>query len=549
MTRPQPSPDTQPHRLSHYRFRWDEVGISTFPLTQNDKTPICTDWQTRLPDDQWAEAEQRIDTQGTQHNIAVRAGQLTTRPDTSIAIIDMDNPTARRHATAGLKRMGLDTVTVRTASRSGRHAYILVSGVPSHFNYTHLNTSIGKGEFRAGRGAYVTAPCSEIDGTCYVFMQGNIETLTTQRVIEWQDLQWLLPDVLPPPPTTEELPLKLQHRLVPAHTLSLLEWCANASKGEGIGNFATRSEAEAAVVAQLLGCGWERDEVIASFERHEPKHYVEQGKRRTQYLSRTYNKVLTWMCNTPIRQSLVDLYHTAPPAFNALAYRTNHTELAVFQALVAHCWRHNTAAVHASRRDLAEGAASTHTTVGTTLMKLQILGCVVFLKKSDRTKRIGEKWGVVGLPDTKGSITFHKSQKAAVSSKRVSVSSKQEDKHVAAPADAGLASRLSGLWSVRGGVRRSSKAVWMCLSDEPQTVKELIVATGKVKSTVGLALTELQTLGAASEVDGGHILGDVSMTEVAHVLGAQELTSRRRSRHTWEREAYAKWMKLSGGKG
>jgi DNA-binding transcriptional regulator GbsR (MarR family) len=93
----------------------------------------------------------------------------------------------------------------------------------------------------------------------------------------------------------------------------------------------------------------------------------------------------------------------------------------------------------------------------------------------------------------------------------------------------------------------------MCLSDEPQTVKELIVATGKVKSTVSLALTELQQLGAASEVDEGHIRGDVSMTEVAHVLGAQELTSRRRSRHTWERQAYDRWMHrkdtVSGSKG
>jgi len=556
MTRTPPAPDTQPHRLKHYRHRWDEVGISTFPLNENEKTPICNDWQTRLPEEMWQEAVQRPDTANTQHNIGVRAGQLTTSPDTSLAIIDMDNATSRRNIEARLTALGLETANVRTASRSGRHAYLLTSGVPETFNYKRLNKDIGAGELRAGRGSYVVAPCSEVDGNCYIFTQGNIESLMTQQVVSWRELQWLLPDTIQAQPHTssdatlriDELPLTLQHRTMPTYTHSLLEWCVTAQKGTGISKYPTRSEAEAAVVTQLIGCGWKLSEVIRVFQKRQPAHYAEKGAAANRYLASTYGNVLAWMCNTPIRHSLVDLYHAAPPVFKARAYRTNLTELAVFQALVAHCWRHNTLAVHASGRDLAEQAASTHPTVAKTLHTLQDLGCVVLLKKADKTKRIGTKWGLVGLPDNNEmSITYHKSQKAKVSSKQVSVNS------VSSEADKVLASKFSGLWSVRGGLKRSSGAVWHCLSDEPQTIPQLIVATGKVRSTVRGALAELQQYGAASEVAEGHIRGAASLTELAHVIGAEGLTSRRRNRHTWERKAYDRWMQtkdtVAGSKG
>ncbi len=554
---PPPAPDTQPHRLTQYRHRWGEVGIATFPLHQNEKKPVCDDWQTRLPADMWTEAERRPDTANSQHNIAVRAGQLSTRPDTSLAVIDMDNATSRRNATAHLASMGIDAATVRTASGSGRHAYLLASGVPDNFTWRKINKDIGGGELRAGRGAYVVAPCSEIDSTCYIFTAGNIETLITQPVVTWQDLKWLLPDTTQrrprtrksthtdatTPPQVNALPVRLQRRNMPAHTLALLGWCANAKKGEGLSNYATRSEVEAAAVTQLIGCGWTLDEVRGAFEKHQPKHFTEQGSQRGRYIAHTFRRQVSWLSNTPIRLMLADLYaevQTIP-----WEGRTGNTNRDVFLALIAHCYRFDTAAVYAAQRDLAEHAHSARQTVPNALKRLQEMGCVMFLEKADRTRRRGERWAVVGLPSTQGvGVISHKPYKGCLGSKGGSVR-----EHTSAEADAGLAARLSGLWAVRGGLGRSCKAVCLHLSDKPQSVRDLISATGKKRKAVSRALAELSQLGIAEQAKrGGYVRGKVSLVEVAHHLGAEELTTRRRSRHTWEREAYAKLMKLSGGK-
>ena len=121
--------------------------------------------------------------------------------------------------------------------------------------------------------------------------------------------------------------------------------------------------------------------------------------------------------------------------------------------------------------------------------------------------------------------------------------------HKSSEADAGLAARFSGLWAVRGGLGRSCKAVCLHLSEEPQTAQALANATGRHKRTVSRALAELSQFGIAEQAKrGGYVRGKISLVEVAHHLGAEELTTRRRSRHTWERQAYAKRMKLSGGK-
>jgi DNA-binding IclR family transcriptional regulator len=93
---------------------------------------------------------------------------------------------------------------------------------------------------------------------------------------------------------------------------------------------------------------------------------------------------------------------------------------------------------------------------------------------------------------------------------------------------------------------RSCKAVHKVLTEEPQTVTEIVVATGKVRNTVKTALTELQQLGATSQVDGGFIVGEHSMKELCHVLGAQDLTTQRRNKNELQRKAYRRWMETSG---
>jgi hypothetical protein len=141
------------------------------------------------------------------------------------------------------------------------------------------------------------------------------------------------------------------------------------------------------------------------------------------------------------------------------------------------------------------------------------------------------------MPDNREcSLIRHKSQTQAASSR--------EDKSVTA-ADMGLVSKFSGIWAVRGGIGRSSKAVYHHLSeDQPRTVTLLAKLSGRAKSTVSKSLSELQTIGLATQTDKGFILGDVSLKEACQVLGAEDLTSKRKTWHKWEQEAHRKYRKL-----
>ena len=105
----------------------------------------------------------------------------------------MDNPKTVRNTTAQFEGLALQPTIVKTASGTGRHAYFIVSGVPEEFTYKHLDPKLGKGELRAGRGAYVVAPYSEIEDSTYHFLYGNCEELLTQRRAQWEDLLQLLP--------------------------------------------------------------------------------------------------------------------------------------------------------------------------------------------------------------------------------------------------------------------------------------------------------------------------------------------------------------------
>ena len=531
--------DTQPYRLDHYRHRWSEVGISTMPLRHNTKLPVCNDWQFRDSSDQWDEAVSQHD----RNNIGVRAGRLTTEQDISVVIVDMDNPKTVRNITAQFEGLALQPTTVKTASGTGRHAYFLVEGVPEEFTYKHLDPKLGKGELRAGRGAYVVAPCSEIEDSTYHFLYGNCEHLLVQANPQWEDLLQLLPKETPKTVTTPEpatgqfytLPVTLQYRDMPQYTLKTLQWLANASRGDSYSNYHSRSEVEQAVICTLILHGWDVAKVRQSFELFKSGHYMDKGKGRGKYLASSYNKAIAYLADTPIRQQLTQSYYDV--LNTTWEGAGGNSERDTLLALTAHCYRHDRLSVYASLRDLAETAAKGHNTVKRALKNLQEKEAIIKLKPADRQNSKAASYGLIGMPIGKGvDIVVHKTHKGCYDV----VSSKQVNR--CQMANNNLVSKFSGIWGTVG-LGASAKGVYHHLTDEPLTRNELADLTGKHPRTVTRALEKLQHYGLTTQTDKGYILGEVSLTEVCLILGAEGLTNKRKVRHARERQLHKAYIK------
>lgn len=526
--------DTQPHRLDHYRHRWSEVGISTIPLQRNSKRPRCNDWQFRDSSEQWDEAVSQYD----RNNIGVRAGRLTTEQDISVVIVDQDDPKTVRNTSAYFDGLGLVPTIVKTASGAGRHAYFIVSGVPEDATYKRLDSKIGAGEVRAGRGAYVVAPCSEIEDSTYHFLKGNCETLLVQPRVQWQDLLQLLPQETTRTRTLSAgqaytLPVTLQFGDMPDYTQNILQWLSIADKGDSYSNYHSRSEIEMSVICTLILRGWDVSKVRQSFELFKSGHYMDQGTHRGVYLANSYNKAVMFLASTPIRQQLAQLYQDAMNA--AWEGRSGNSDRDTLLALIAHCYRHDSLSVFASQRDLAETAAKHHVTISRALKRLQKEEAIVQLKQPDTDNRKAASYGLIGLPITKGVCKVqHKSQVVVVSSKQVNSSQ---------AANNNLVSKFSGIWGMTEGLGPSAKVVYHHLTDQPQSASQLAGLTGKHRSTVTRALSKLQHYGLATPTDKGVILGEEALTEVCLILGAEGLTNRRKAWHKRERQLYKAYLK------
>ena len=555
---PKPAPATISHRLEEYRNKWAEIGVSTIPLLEDSKQAFLNDWETRPSSTMWDEANRH----DFQKNIAVRTGQLSTR-NASLVVIDCDNPQARRTVEAQLKDMGLDCATVRTAKNGGRHAYLLVKNVPEDFCWKKIDKSVGAGELRAGSGAYVVAPCSVIDDACYVFMSGNHATLAAQPVVEWRDLRWLLPQEKAkevqtvghlPATQLETLPVVLQYRPIQPYTIELLEWLKQAYPGQGLHHYATRSEVEAAVVTQLILCGWELPEVHQCFTKYQPAHFQETGKYKAQYLAHTFHNQARWLSDvSPLRPELAEEYKEAAQITwpKGMAAITNQK---VVMGLIAQCWRLSSKTVYASLRTLAEHANCSHETAGNALKRLEKQGYIRRERPPDMKKRLPAVYTYLNLHADNLDINHRREGSTGERScKQLTVNRGNSMETTAAtrpgqqsaPADAKLASRLSGLWGLRGGLKRSSHMVYVHLSEEPKTKPELCILSGRCPDTVRACLAELMQYGLAKQnKEGNFVLGDTSQNEVAHTLGIGVLTERKRRGHRYDRLNWNKWMDI-----
>ena len=518
--------------LERWQYRYHRLGLATIPLGGPDgKQPLPgTSWQHVAPTDQWRLAAEAAGGSWA-GNIGLLAGN-------GYGFIDCDGPATVEAVNAMLGDLAGPTRDGRpakyaayadrkaprvTTPHDGQHVYIRVKNVPDGFNWARLPGDVGTGELRL-QNCYVAAPSSKGDnGRRYAFQRGRqLEALTQLPAIDFRDLasMGLLRDT---DGSGAVVAVPVMARDLPPYAYQLLYVLGVAGRGRPINHYATRSEAEAAVIALAIVNGWGLGRIERLFEQYQPGHYAEKNARgREAYLALTYNKVMAYLATTPERSHLGQLYAAAEAA--TWPGRGGGTDKRVYMGLLGLAWPSGATLLAAASRDLAQLAGVSARNVPRVTRRLHTGGTVQYVGKSydndgwrpDRANR----YRITGLAPA----AADRDGPAPATNETVTVGGREV-----------------WAWSKLGA---SCELVYSHLPlDTTASIRDLAQLTGKHRNTITRALDTLAQHGLAEHngKDGrgrkwGR--GAVSIAHVARKLGAERASRNRRRQTEAEREAY-----------
>lgn len=497
------------HALERWRERWMAAGLPVIPIKANSKAPVFDTsergWLSTGFDAQWREV-----------GGALFRGNIATVLGNGFAVLDADNQQAADAISAHLAGMGISSPVVQTVS-GGRHYWLRLSDAPADVSYKLLSPEVGAGELRVSN-CYVLVPCSAIGEQRYRFEFGSPEQIASMRSVRWADLLTLLPSTAAGE-RIESLPVRLLRREMPGRAVSLFEMLRDAPQSAPVDGmrYASRSEAEAAIMALLILSGWQLDEIFGVFEAEQPGHYAD-AKQSRRYLELTYRNVLSDIASTPERAQLAELYSQAQQW--QWQGRGGLLSLAVYRAIIAIGWQFASYTINASERDIAEHASASKSGVRSALERLSEFGLVRRIQPGDTHK--AALWQInCQSPPQYATISHSIKQKKGKDDTKKSSSSD-----------------VSELWGI-ACLGRSAGVVYSRLSAEGISIAQLAVQTGKSWATVRAALRRLaQHDLAVCSSDGLWCIGDAQISSIAEDFGTAHLAERRHERHEREREAW-----------
>jgi bifunctional DNA primase/polymerase-like protein len=485
--------------LQDWRRRYEDLGMVTIPLV--GKSPLDpVSWKATPPVEQWLQVGSEFT-----GNIGIVMGY-------GRAVIDADDFETANLIDFGLKSLGCNPPTV--LSPHGKHFHIGIADAPEEFNWSRLINEVYSGELRV-RNSYVVAPCSRVDGVVYHWEKGTPEDLKPQTMVKWKDLLWLLPEQ-PVISMIEELPIRLLYRDMPRKAKDLLEKLRGAPKGQAIGKYPSRSDAEAAVITMLILAGWLYDQILNVFVEWAPgKFHEAKGRDKQRYFDRTYYRAISKLAAHPTRQEIAEAWiagHSYPYWPGGSGYLERDTYL----GLLAICWQFGNWKVGASERDLAEYAAASQPGIHHALENLVKRGII---QKQSFVRNLDEanNWKVSPLRDVSSQVMIYDSFL-------------RED-----------IPDLAELWSPTK-LGRSAGTVYLLLGELPVSVGRLARGTGKAWGTVKAALKRLEEVNLAIKLEHGWLRGSGNLREIAKKFETSKSAIRRHSYHKRQRELFAELL-------
>jgi hypothetical protein len=474
---------------------WRDAGFCVLPLPENGKRCYVKDWPELSQQELWANAPE-------DYNLAVRlGGPLQT------AVLDGDNEYAVKNIADSLRGMGAPFICTTTATPSHRHFYINMMGAPSGESWRKLSQSIGSGEFRFGSGAYVVAPSSIVNGQRYSFVNSTDgpHDIASLRRVHFKDFaRAFLSDAVARSERIhiKALPVQLIKRDLPTSFYKLLGELNTAESGAIMGKYASRSEAEFAVILSAIRAGWNFDEVAQLFDEWQPGHYAD-SKNPSRYLQTTWNNALSAFASEPTRQEIANMIANAPRYWPG---RGGALDAATYNALLAMAYAKDALTFNASIRQICELSGASFKGAYNSLLRLRSSGVVV------RTG-LDADYGTSGWTIKTGGVSISNHPTQYYTSE-----GSQE------------------LWPIMG---RSSMLVYEELDEKQAFCAKILAKTsGKCLNTVKTALKKLAKYGLAQQIDGGWKRGARPLSEVVVEFGCADRAALRRHVHNSERDKY-----------
>lgn len=348
-------------------------------------------------------------------------------------------------------------------------------------------------EVRAQGQFVLLPPSTHPTGTVYRFIN---QPASIVRVQSLQALDWLK---LQPAP---------QHKALPRRARQILQ-------GEHYDQYASRSEAEQAIVTSLLNAGFDFNETLVLFRAYSPAKFaeIERGDpdKAMRWLKLCYDRARTFCVkDSPARR----FARSAQAKAESSPWPGRHgiTSKAVFLAHTNLAHRSGQPTYHASSRDIAEIAGVGRKTATNASRRLAELGLLELVQPATflyaNRYRLSEKTNIAPLT------------------------------HICLEGVRSTSSFLLPDAFRRRGLGHAGFEVLRALEVEALKAKEIAQRTGRHVHTVRKTLTRLSRFGCAQKVAGrwsGKPLSEINLEELARIVGTAGVRKEQKERHRGER--------------
>jgi hypothetical protein len=286
-------------------------------------------------------------------------------------------------------------------------------------------------------------------------------------------------------------------------------------RGEHYDRYASRSEAEQAIVTTLINSGFDVYETLAIFRSYSPAKFAEIEKidpvKAAQWLQLCYDRAHAFcVADSPARRFARAVQAKADSS--PWPGRHGMTNKAVFLAHTNLAHRSGQPSYHASSRDIAEIAGVGRKTAAKSSGRLAASGLLELVQSATfsyaNRYRLPEKTNIAPLP------------------------------HIGLEGVGSSSSFLLPDAFRRGGLGHSAFEVIKALESGQLKAKEIAQRTGRHVQTVRKALLRLGRFGCVEEVGGrwrGRPLSEINLEELARIVGTAGARKKQKERHRGER--------------
>ncbi len=402
----------------------------------------------------------------------------------NLAVVDAESESAFADQLKRFNRAGLGETWVVKTFRGG-HIYAQTNVAVKPFK--------GLGFEVRGQGQFILMPPSvHPSGTPYQFLSRP----PSIAKVPIEALSWLQLEAAP------------QHKPLPRKARQLLS-------GDIYSHYASRSEAEQALVTTLVNAGFDFPETLGIFRSYSPDKFAEieraDPEAAMRWLRVCFEEARTWCAtDSPARRFARAVQAKAESS--PWPGRHGSTDRAVFLSHLNLAHRSGQPTYHASTRDIAEIAGVGRKTATRASRRLTKAGLLDLIQPATfayaNRYRLPEKTKLTPLP------------------------------HIGLEGVGSTSSFLLPDAFRKGGLGRAAFEVLRALESGPMKAKEIEQKTGRHVQTVRKALLRLSDFGYAKKSRGrwsGKPLSEINLDELARIVGTIGARRKQKEKHRGER--------------